>query len=763
MANFWGNEFLVNTTTASIQFDHSITALADGRFVVAWRDDSASGGDTSSAAVRAQVFNADGSKSGGELLVNTTTHADQSQPSITALADGRFVVAWADFSATGGDTSGWAIRAQIFDADGAKSGGEFLVNTTTASNQQEPSITALADGRFVVAWTDESVSGGDTSGTAVRAQIFEADGAKSGGEFLVNTTTASNQRESSITALADGRFVVAWRDESASGGDTSSYAVRAQIFEANGTKSGGEFLVNTATAIFQLDPSITALADGRFVVAWADYSQSAGDTSVAAIRAQVFNANGTKSGGEFVVNTTTLDDQYSPSITALADGRFVAAWTDISATGSDTSFEAVRAQVFNADGTKSGGEFLVNTTTANDQHSPSITALADGRFAVAWTGSSATGGDTSANAVRGQIFDPRSSGLTWFGSLENDQFAGTFLNDHLNGELGDDRIWGGNGQDLIEGGFGDDWLSGNHGNDKLYGGVGNDALYGDHGYDLLYGDAGNDILNGGVGKDATFGGTGNDIHYVDNQYDLVFENIGEGSNDRVAVSRGTYALAAGVEVELFTTTATASTRTVSLTGNEFSQTIIGNAGVNALRSGTGAPDLLRGLGGNDTYWIYNSGDDIIEMAGQGTFDRVVTSVAYSLAAGVDVERLQTDSTTGTANINLSGNEISQTIIGNAGLNYIRGGGEEDTLYGKLGDDRFVFYTSDFASGVNDVIKDFHEVAGDTDVLRLQGSAANYAFADIGANLQVTHIASGGTITINNFSQAQLDTAQTSYF
>ena len=151
------------------------------------------------------------------------------------------------------------------------------------------------------------------------------------------------------------------------------------------------------------------------------------------------------------------------------------------------------------------------------------------------------------------------------------------------------------------------------------------------------------------------------------------------------------------------------------------------------------------------------------MAGQGTLDRVVTSVAYNLAAGVDVERLQTDSTTGTANINLSGNEISQTIIGNAGLNYIRGGGEEDTLYGMLGNDRFVFYTSDFAAGVNDVIKDFHEAAGDTDVLRLQGSAANYAFADVGANLQVTHNASGGTITINNFSQAQLDAAQTSYF
>ncbi len=35
-----------------------------------------------------------------------------------------------------------------------KWGREFLVNTTTQSYQAEPSITALADVRFVVAWDD---------------------------------------------------------------------------------------------------------------------------------------------------------------------------------------------------------------------------------------------------------------------------------------------------------------------------------------------------------------------------------------------------------------------------------------------------------------------------------------------------------------------------------------------------------------------------------------------------------------------------------
>ena len=280
----------------------------------------------------------------------------------------------------------------------------------------------------------------------------------------------------------------------------------------------------------------------------------------------------------------------------------------------------------------------------------------------------------------------------------------------------------------------------------------------------IFGNEGDNIISdgGGAGADILRGNGGNDVYIIRNASSTVNEVAGQGSNDRVAAGID-YTLGAGVDIELFTTTSSGSTQTLSLTGNELSQTIVGNAGVNVLRSGTGAPDLLRGLGGNDTYRVFNSGDDIIEVAGQGSFDRVITTVAYGLATGVDVERLQTDSTSGMADFNLIGNEIAQTIIGNAGINYIRGRGGEDVLYGMLGDDRFVFYAADFASGVNDEIRDFHEATGDTDVLRLQGSAADYAFADVGANLQVTHNASGGTITVNNFSVAQLDAAQTSYF
>ena len=64
-----------------------------------------------------------------------------------------------------------------------KAGDEFLVNTTTTNGQAEPSVTGLAGGGFVVTWRDDSHTGGDTSGAAIRGQMFDASGTAVGSEL----------------------------------------------------------------------------------------------------------------------------------------------------------------------------------------------------------------------------------------------------------------------------------------------------------------------------------------------------------------------------------------------------------------------------------------------------------------------------------------------------------------------------------------------------------------------------------------------------
>ena len=66
---------------------------------------------------------------------------------VTELTDGDYVIVWQN-----GDNNDWGVYGQRYNADGTASGTQFLINSTTNSSQQHPEVTALADGGFVVAW-----------------------------------------------------------------------------------------------------------------------------------------------------------------------------------------------------------------------------------------------------------------------------------------------------------------------------------------------------------------------------------------------------------------------------------------------------------------------------------------------------------------------------------------------------------------------------------------------------------------------------------
>ncbi|WP_394892768.1 hypothetical protein ACG873_15170 [Mesorhizobium sp. AaZ16] len=85
-------------------------------------------------------------------------------------------------------------------------GQELIVNSTVTGSQFDPSITALADSRFVVTRTHS-----DGVDQNILGRIFNSDGSVAGNDFPINTTTANVQSMSSVTALTDGRFVVTWR------------------------------------------------------------------------------------------------------------------------------------------------------------------------------------------------------------------------------------------------------------------------------------------------------------------------------------------------------------------------------------------------------------------------------------------------------------------------------------------------------------------------------------------------------------------------
>jgi len=530
----WGAEFLVNSVTQSAQMTPVITALADGRFAIAYTDfsESMSNGftDHSDSAIRVQVFTGNGTASSDLVQVNTVTTFHQQSPRIAALADGGFVVTFSDLS-IGWDSGGddiWAeaVRMQRFTGDALKLGAETKVNTTVVGDQDHPSVALLDNGQFLVAW-DEGYWDVDEN---IHAQLFDSDGSFAGSEFSVNLGTVGSQTGSDIAALPGGGYVVTWVD--ATGLDGFGGTIMARMFAADGTPVTSEFQVNTTGAGDQFQASVTALAGGGFFVAWTDNSRGVetgdDDTSSYAIRGQVFDANGGWVGGEFRVNQVTTYGQVQPDVLALSDGRFVVAYSDTSmgleTGGDDTGYGAIRARIFNADGSADGVEFLVNVTTEGHQNEPQMAELPDGRVVFTWTDYSygvETGGDDASNgAVRARILDMRESAVNWTGGDASEHRTGTIWDDYLNGRKGNDhltgaggadRLLGRSGDDELFGDGGDDEVRGNAGRDSLRGGNGSDELFGGSGIDELHGDAGNDRLKGGRGDDIIQGGVGADV------------------------------------------------------------------------------------------------------------------------------------------------------------------------------------------------------------------------------------------------------------
>jgi hypothetical protein len=383
-----GPEFRVNTTTAGSQelfaeAPHAVASDAAGAFVVTW---SSAGQDGSSWGVFAQRYGADGARRGSEFQVNQTTAGSQWYPSVACADDGSFVVAWTSALQDGG---GDGVYARRYSASGAALGGEFRVNTTTASDQRHVSLAVAAGGAYVVVWSGLAQAGG--AGWDVYAQRYDANGAKLGGEFRVNATTAGDQQFPAVAADDAGNFVVTW---SSGGQDGSGTGVYARRYGAAGAALSGEFRVNTTTAGDQQYGRVAATGGGDFVVAWASVGQ---DGSGRGVYAQRFTAAGAKAGGEFQVNQVAAGEQFAPSVAAADTGGFVVAWTG----AQDGDLFGVFARAYDAAGVARGNEFRVNTTTAGNQVYGSAASSADGALAIVWE---SDGQDGSAFGVYGQRY-----------------------------------------------------------------------------------------------------------------------------------------------------------------------------------------------------------------------------------------------------------------------------------------------------------------------------------------------------------------------
>jgi hypothetical protein len=210
----------------------------------------------------------------------------------------------------------------------------------------------------------------------------------------------------------------------------SSYATWIQQIAMGG---GKEILVNTTTANNQKWSSVAMDADGDFVVTWTSYNQDgvgssygAGNNGVNGVFAQRYDKNGVKVRNEFLVNTFADNNQQWSRVSMDSDGDFVITWesfqdrpqapySDPGVDGDEPNSYGIYAQRFAANAKLSdaflgangqiGGELSVNTTKKGDQRYPSVASDDNGDFVIVWSGYGNQDNQTDAQGVFYQRYD----------------------------------------------------------------------------------------------------------------------------------------------------------------------------------------------------------------------------------------------------------------------------------------------------------------------------------------------------------------------
>ncbi|MEM8601991.1 MAG: T9SS type A sorting domain-containing protein, partial [Bacteroidota bacterium] len=201
------------------------------------------------------------------------------------------------------------VYAQRYSADGSAQGSVIQVSPAAGGTQQadgDPVVTMDADGDFIVVYTKEYYAGGAPFDVYLRR--YAADGTALSGQTLVHDATTNNQQVPSVSADADGDFVVVWQETTRDGSGTGVFGQR---YAADGTESGAEFQVNDYTTNGQNTPVVALDASGGFVVAWA--GEGTGDG--AGVFARRYDASGASQNPEV---TFALDLAGAPGWRMLA-------------------------------------------------------------------------------------------------------------------------------------------------------------------------------------------------------------------------------------------------------------------------------------------------------------------------------------------------------------------------------------------------------------------------------------------------------------
>lgn len=345
-------------------------------------------------------FDADGKPKGAAEPVQNSFNYELT-PTYVAMDDGSYVLLYAS-----GDTFNYNVYQIRYDKDGTALDKD-PVALTTGVNQghgftytmaglngqptggaagdctQGLSSASLGGNYYVVQYMSSKANGTANVGTEMYLQVYDFEtGKKVGAEINANAESKFYQIGAKVVALKEGGFISTWASnhssKSGAAGTMDDFNVYARRFKWDADSKQivaldpNEVMVNTSTdgvnGVYfnhlNVHFDVAALEHGGYVVVWSKFISA----TQSEVYGQTFDAAGNKLGGETLISVNSGDrHDLVPSVTALLDGGYVVAWANANPTaGLFNQTGDVHTIIVNADGTIRGsGDSTHYPTTAS--------------------------------------------------------------------------------------------------------------------------------------------------------------------------------------------------------------------------------------------------------------------------------------------------------------------------------------------------------------------------------------------------------------
>ncbi len=444
-----GTEVVVNTAIAGSQGGPAVVAMPNGGYAIVW-----TGTDT-----HGQLFDAFGARIGTEFIVSTTTANFQANAQITVLADGRLAVVWTDGSATGDDTSFAAVRMQIIDPrDGVVTGtanGEVLFGHDEVADDinalgGDDTLNGLAGADIMYGGQGDDIYVVDNEADqAVELFANGTDHVQSSASFTlrdqVENLTLTGAAAVNATGNSSANILIGngaanvldglgGADQMTGGGGNDTYRVDDAGDTVTELSGGGDDLVVSAVT-FTLGSNLERLA-------------LSGGANVAGI-------------GNSLANVITGNVGFNALLGAAGNDTIDGAAGDDTlrgGLGNDLAFGGLGNDVLHGD---SGNDTLRGGTGNDTAHgglgNDSSFGDAGNDTLMGDSGNDTLRGGIGNDTARGGLGNDAS-----FGDAGNDLLFGDAGADRLTGGTGNDRLNGGLGKDVLIGNAGRDTFSFNN-------------------------------------------------------------------------------------------------------------------------------------------------------------------------------------------------------------------------------------------------------------------------------------------------------------